>query len=378
MAYGERFVMEYKYLPAIAPGVLQEMDGVGPMHWLDTKLPSHLRYGSFLASYHVWRGKSIPYPREGMYIFGDSGGFSVVSTGASIDPRRSLRWQMRNCTMGVILDIPPFAFGGKSRFTGSAADVWDLSVERTRSNVRAALPEYMKARESGAAFRWWGVVQGESYAQIEAWYDAVSDLYPFEEEGEGWALAPKPCNDHIRVARYLRLAREKGIKRVHVLQTSKVSAVGVALALAKMAGVEFITNDSATNHINAGNRNAFLPDPDGLGGRWGGAAHHQGWEGVRTYLLERCSCPSCIYLRVEGDVEIPSPARYYKDRLVYHNFLMLIQVLYRLSAEANKDPDALLRRCAGDDYGVILREFHGEGVRVESSDKKTISVFDRL
>lgn len=355
------------------------MAGMGPMNWLDPLLSADQKYLSLLASYAVWTGKALPFDPKEMYVFGDSGGFSVVSTGAPIDPRQSLRWQMRNCTAGVMLDIPPFDFGGNSRFVGSAADVWDLSMKRTLDNVRHALPEYLVEKRSGHPFRWWGVVQGESYEQVKEWFLRVSDLYPFDSDGEGWGLAPKPCNEHIRIARYLRLAREYSLKRVHVLQTSMISAVGVAIALASMAGVEFISNDSATVHINAGNRNVFTADKEGLNGRWVGV-HRTGWEGIGDYLGMTCDCFSCQQMRhTRWSVPKEYVTRYYKDRLAYHNFLTLTSTFFNLYKYLESHgADALLREVTGDQYGTIMREFLGEGNAVKSSDKRTISIFDRL
>lgn len=371
--------MEYLYLPAVAPGTMQQMEGAGPMNWVDPSLPADKQYHNVLVSYAVWNGKDIPFDKQKGYVFGDSGGFSVVSTGASIDPRKSLRWQMRHCTTGVILDIPPFDFGGQARFVGSAADVWARSTERTRNNVLAGLGEYERYRASGGDFRWWGVVQGETYAQILGWYNYVRNVYPFNDGGEGWALAPKPCNDHLRIARFFRLVREKKFTRIHVLQTSKVSAVGVAMALAQMSGVEFMTNDSATNHINAGNRNVFLASSDGLSGAWMPAAHRTGWEGAADFLTSRCECLSCQHLVNHRDLRLDKPTRYYKDRLAYHNFLTLTRVFYNLAEAARSDPKYLLRHCCeGRELGDVMREYHGESHLVRASDKRTVSVLDRL
>lgn len=370
--------MEYRYLPALSPGSLSgASDDAGPLHWMDARLSDDLRHRALLASYHLWNGKDVTYRGDGTYVFGDSGGFSIVSAGAVIDPRRVIRWQLRNCTAGVILDIPPFSFGGKSRFTGSAADVWHDSVARTTGNVGLALPFYEEARAEGHPFRWWGVVQGETYPQMSQWFDAVSRVYPFTDEGEGWALAPKPCNELVTVTRFMRIARDRKLRRIHMLQTAKPATVGIMLALAALAGVEFVTHDSASTRINAGNRNVFIPRKDRMDGKYTGAAHRTGWEGVTEFVTTRCSCFSCQLLAAETAVTFARPDAYYLDRITFHNFLATKEVEQNMFREAQRDPMGLIRLLARSAYGAVLREWETSD-SVVVKHRRTVSLFDRL
>jgi hypothetical protein len=345
---------------------------------MDSRLAPELQHHSYLASYGLWKGKRLPWPiREGSFIFGDSGGFSVVASGAKLDPRQVLAWQMKYCTAGVILDIPPYRFGGKSQFVGSAADAWDESIQRTVGNVQRAAPLYVQHLKEGtlSPFWWYGAVQGESYTQLEEWYTRVAEVYPFGQAGnEGWALAPKPCNDIPTVVRFMRLAREKQMKRIHVLQTASPQTVGVMMALAKLGGVEWVTHDSASIHINTANRNAFL-DNGSWWGSWGNNAHRAGWNALFSLLTTNCDCVACSWVREDTFAEKTYTERHYRNRLLLHSFLNIRALEARMHAAVESDAEGFLKVIADTTYGEVLREWEG---RPSPRAVRTVSLLDRF
>lgn len=367
--------MEYRYLTAVAPGTLVTFDDLPPANWLDPRTHgTPLHHPAILASYWLWKQDIPAELRDGTFIFGDSGGFSVVAEGARISPAASLRWQIRNCTVGPILDIPPYDFGGKSRFVGAAAERFKESLRRTVHNVQTGLPIYEKAREDGIGFRWWGVVQGEARDQMEAWYKAVSAVYPFADEGEGWALSAYPANTPLAIAWTFGLARDVGLKRVHVFKTAELSSVGTIIALAHMAGIESVTNDSASSYINAANRNMLVPSKDGLDAVWMGV-HRAGWEVLRDTLAERVPHSPIPELWTQG-MEAGAPERFNVAMLAMHNLWAHRTTTTRMMEMAADDPRKLLNRCLGADVGEVLREY--QGVIRTPAAKGRVSLFDRL
>lgn len=369
--------MEHLFYPAIVGYVTGHAtpDRVWrhPIHWLDPTNEEDY-HPAVLKSYALWRKTSRQWPWEprppGLNIFGDSGGYSLVTGTEAIDPERAMRWQLRNSTMGVILDVPPYRPGSTIQFSGSAHQYWDQSVRSTLSNVRRGLRLYEKAREDDNPFRWWGCIQGETYEQLEEWHGKVSDIYPFTDEGEGWALAPKPSTDPIAIARHLRFAREHGIKKIHLLQVTSPRLVGMAFALAHLEGdFNYISFDSATATRCAINRMALVPKGGGL----------------FAFVRQRGNAEGIVHDTIMGAPERFS--KYYRDAypldndewphyvLLYNHFVM-VEAFETLWARAEEEPRELLREVTGRRFGKVLREWHGEHSIVKNPRGRKVSLFD--
>lgn len=364
--------MQQILLPAIGPYVIfwhDLPDGRSlPLHWLDPEYPD-LYYPYALFSYHFWTNKeairkmaSIGMHGEGpgdKVVFGDSGGYSVVTKGAVIDPEEALKWQLRYCQRGVMLDIPPYSRDSKIQFTGSAEGFWRDSITTAAENVRRALPHYLRAREAGSDFRWWGVIQGETREQMLEWYTVISDIYPFNEEGEGWALAPKPSTDLPAVVRHLKFAHDHGIRNIHLLQVTSVKVMAVVFALAQMeGGFDLITYDSATAVRCAINRNAVIPDDINLG-IW--YIKQKGMEGVVQDFMMECPCQYCVWFRENQHC---MDNRAYTHYLVAHNHLEMLKSFNRIWEVAHDDPQLLLNWVFGSRPSELLTEWErGEMMR---------------
>lgn len=362
-------------VPAILPVSLRNVWTERPMHWLVAEGEEWDQ--AALVSYYHWQRDRADFP--GAFIFGDSGGFSVATTNAPVDPIAALRWQVENCDVGVILDIPPYRRLGSKvfRLSGSAAEVWDESLNRTLQNVRAALP-HLPSPET-TKFRWWGVVQGESYDQMRQWFEAVSEVYPFEQEGEGWAFKPHPSNDLLAVAQTFRLVKEQGIKRVHLLQSTGSFTLGVAFALAKLSGVEFLTFDSAAPSNRGWNRQLEKPSNDPfvqimIRER----PRHGGERLAEKYMRNVCTCQSCIWLREDEEEwgERHKDHEYYKYRIIFHNHIQSFRRVRLVLEGAERNPEEMLRRSTGAALGAVMRVF--SGARDLRAGMKRVSIFDRL
>lgn len=363
--------MKSVYLPAIVPYVVDTRKWLRPIHWLDPAF-SDVYYSHVLLSYFHW--EKFPWEfRETETVFGDSGGYSLVTRRAKIDPEQVVRWQIRNCTRGVMLDIPPYR-SSSIQFAGAAAQHWGESLKRTLMNVTRACPYYLKARDAGSKFRWWGVVQGETLDQMEIWHDAVHAVYPFTGEGEGWALAPKPSTDVLSITRYMRFATEREIKNVHLLQVTGPKAVALLLALGQLGGFHLVTFDSASAARNAINRGGIVPRD---GGRDFTYVKQKGDTGEVTEMMRGCSCPSCTWWREDLGVDYDLRDAEFTHRILLHNHLIMAECFIRLHVAAVADPEALLRWAAGRLYGAVLREWGGS-LSSAKSQHSTVSIFDHL
>lgn len=339
--------MEQRYLPAV-------VELWKPFFFDRERFPDTYR-PQVLVSYSIWENKPL-HPAylnsPDRFVFGDSGGFSIVSRGYVPDPERVIRWQIENCNVGVILDVPPFRIRGKHYQATRGA--WDNSLERTLHNVRMAKQYY---RPDEHPFRWWGVVQGETLDYMNRWSEAVAEVYPFDGEGEGWAIKPTPANTLESMARSVQWMERHRPSRVHMLMSTGVKTMAILFSLLKIREVDldFISYDSASAGIYTGNRHAWTLTDDGL----------QVTEWLpRVYepedhlaMAEECPCAGCQeYRKVAPTKEGHSAVwRYSYDMLFVHNNIILFELFDSLAAQAKEDPEALLKLYLGDRYGKALR-----------------------
>lgn len=329
-----------------------------------------------LLSYHYWSpGYALKQLQERhdnptdlpFYVFGDSGGFSVVTKGASIDPVAVMRWQLEWCHAGVILDRPPYGATGGQQFAGSAIDMLKQAREITVGNVKKALPTYLRQTQN---FKWYGVLQGDNLEQIKYWHQGVRDAYPFDEEGEGWAIAPKPSTDMLAIARYCGFIRAQQIKNVHVLQVTSAKPVGLFTALCRLAGVEYLTFDSATATLYSANHKLVLPSPtDPCNFTAIQQFSRRGERNVENYMLSgACTCMGCQWL--QRDYSILDRAHLPKY-LIVHNYTLLNDLFSKIAEESTSNPLDVLDWAAGNRKGPILREWENMGLRASVNTART-------
>lgn len=389
-----------EFLPAIGPYVTEEFSSRAtkalwrsPIHWLDKKNTS-IYFPQALVSHALWRD-SMPFPfeKEGLTLFGDSGGYTVVTQPEySTSPTDVIRWQLEHCTRGVMLDIPPYRPGSAIQFRGSAAEWWEESITLSRRNVMRAMPLYLAHKNSGGKFKWWGVLQGEERSQIEEWHREICGIYPFVDIGEGWALAPKPSTDLLSCTRYMRFAHDVGIHRVHLLQVTADKVVALVLALANLSGnFQLVTYDSASALRCAINRSLIIPDGE-FGQRYiketritavdalcpvcekiGTECLCLGNENmVHEYLLT-CPCQACEGYRKD----YPLTNSEYPHYLLLHNHLIMVESFRKIAIECEKNPDKMIRWAAGNKYGAVMSEW--EKLNNHSkTQRRTVSLLDRI
>ncbi len=209
------------YIPAILPskGLFEQKKGFdySPNFWSNNAIWD---YNIMLIS--AYHGKSIENVhdefgvKDDVFILGDSGGFQLVTLGGSISPEEVIKWQKQNCSAGLILDRPPYHFGGNAQFSGTPTkEFFNECLNIKKNNAKVAL----KNKENLILY---GVIQGETYEQMCQWYEEMHNLEKeLNIEFDAWALSPKPSDNPIKVALFAILSQEYKIKKpMHILQIS--------------------------------------------------------------------------------------------------------------------------------------------------------------
>jgi hypothetical protein len=298
--------MDLVYLPAIVPDTLANRWTHRPMSALDLRLKGTSAYHPYaLTAFPMWRTQAWKWaPHE--FVFGDSGGYSIATRNLSLDPCAVLRWQLRKCAVGPLLDTPPYK---------AQSPRFEECLRRTVAAIRVALPLYRLAREAGHRFRWWGVVHGRTRKELEQWWRAVTAVYRFTDDGEGWCFSPKPSGSISAIARCVAFASDHGITQLHIFGVSLPWIVEAVRCLCTTAGLEFVTFDSSTA-IKAAIYGKVLRQMQ---------QRRAGGEHGREVLLT-CPCTSCRLLREDLD-ELPYLDRdkgYWTARRSFHNTLVII------------------------------------------------------
>lgn len=348
------------FLPVWSSGTLNRVfkviPGTGPENgWFDRP---PLEYPHGLFSYLDWRGHKtrLSFP-EGSYIFGDSGGFTLIAKpDEKLDPVAVLQWQAATVNVGAILDRPPRRVKRRD---------WQECLAFTIRNVERALPYYQRELEQGNGFRWWGVLHGNSEAEAVEWYTALTAVYPFDVAGEGWAVYPGPQAEPKTVARTMRVLQQLGIKRAHFLACTGQDVIATILALGPKAGLEVVTFDSMSHAVAGFNRWWFTTNAD-FGGRRGRSfgplstprrkihkAVDYVFENVRCLgklperFCEKCTCAVCQYLRATTPERFSNPEQLAQNgwrdsAITLHNVCVQRRCIDRQEEEARLNPEGFL------------------------------------
>lgn len=348
-------------------------------------------YPHALISYIHWK-KPYQFP-ESAHIFGDSGGFSLTALNKTIkiDPIDVLRWQEATCTVGCILDLPPGRQVPALRFveTGKRSirhRLWDDALLMTRRHTERALPIYRRMRARGTRFRWWGVLHGNTSDEVRRYHEAIAAIYPFTDEGEGWAIRPEPLVDIYACARSVRVLSQLGIRRAHFLAATRQKVMTVLVALGSLAGMELVTYDSAYAAKYALNRGLFRANEDGLTFKVlmeTGPEHF-----VRDYVREECTCPICVRMRERSETTLRGREQmargdyggWYSSWLLLHNLYAQTQLGLALGAAAIADPDKTLRlMLTPREYSTVMRIYERDGFEPKPAETgNSVSLLDYL
>jgi hypothetical protein len=223
-------------------------------------------------------------------------------------------------------------------------------------------------RAAGSAFRWWGVLHGNNEEEVREYHRALSNIYPFTDEGEGWAIRPEPQVNIYAVARSLRILKHLGITKAHFLAATSQDVIATLLSLGPQAGLEVMTYDSAYAVKSGFNRHTFQPTEDGLTFRILTEEGEQTFG--RDWLMYHCPCSVCAHMRVRSQ-EIPKARAQLQDKkfagwwstwLQFHDLHIQQQLTLAQAAAAEKDPTALMKLVLGEaSYAKVMRIYEEDG-----------------
>lgn len=163
--------------------------------------------------------------RTSTMLICDSGGYQIANRTLAIsgdrDRMRILRWMEQHGDIGMTLDVPTGKAGLPGYGFKSSADCLTATLEH--------LDFFQKHRMPGK-IRLLNVLQGNTPAETDTWYDAVKG-YDFE----GWAFAGKlRHNIHAFIRRIFIMERDGLIQDrdwIHVLGTCELDTAVLLTAL---------------------------------------------------------------------------------------------------------------------------------------------------
>jgi len=282
------------YLPAVSPPKLAVFKKKGLEETKFWKRTIHYPYMLVCAFYGMEYENFREFfdIGEDVFILLDSGGFQIVTQEKYIDPLKVLRWQMKTSKYGLILDVPPYHIQGDSEgahFDSPNKEYFDKCLDATYENAKLAL------EKKDDDFNLYGVIQGETYEQIERWFDKLHSLEKEGKEFYGWALSPKPSNDANKIAMFAALLLTKGIhKPLHILQVSGTEAITICAYLQKVIN-QPVTIDSSS--YGNSSRYGVVFDPMFLSRRlnFGNNQKIEPFRGKKWY----CNCRACRNMNLE-------------------------------------------------------------------------------
>jgi tRNA-guanine family transglycosylase len=239
-----------------------------------------------LTSYY-YSGKITDYRKtlginETKTLWADSGGFSLATKGAKIDPRNVLRWQELNSNIAFTLDYPPVAVSGGNQTSSGSFNYISLKMLTEHAIKTARNNEIFAAERTNPNLLIYNVIHGNRLSYMEEWWK-----YNGHFSFEGYATGTKPTGDALYQAFNIAFLHSKGVRsRIHLLG---VSGIRVLPALAYLSQyVECISFDSTSYGRGALNKTYFLPDK---------INEHISF-GVKDYILGSlkelpCNCPVC-------------------------------------------------------------------------------------
>lgn len=231
------------------------------------------------------------------FLFGDSGGFQNLTMGRGFSPGKVIRWQERNCDAGMILDFPPYqVFSGGRQTTKGVEDRLDYCLERTLYNA-----EFAMRKRSKSNFKLYGVIQGSEWHHLEDWYKALTKDHTFD----GYAMAPKPASDPMRVALFGLFALTHFDQPIHFFQCGSFEVLPIMVWMTKYN--RLVTFDNS-NYIFTTRKLYHYPF-------WRNMSKYYQISDTKPTTLRQlpCNCPPCTWINEHGG---PSQER---KNLEFHN-----------------------------------------------------------
>ncbi len=272
----------------------------------------------------------------------DSGGFEVLSRRAkglpcNIDPLEVLRSSEASANIGLTLDLSPVNLqptgeGGKSVATNPKPISHEEFLKRLEETCKNNDVFQDNRGQSKYGLKIYNVVHSGmgKIDSIDEWYERVK-LYKFE----GWALAPKPSFDTLKVAIDVMFLYSRGIREnLHILGISGFKVLPVLMYLEKF--IKNISTDSFSYGVNTIVRKMMSPYMD---------TFYK--PGEHSYSKIPCLCPICSNITSVEDLYRTDVVGY--SLIGLHNHWTYINYVKYLEALVDNKPE-FLAFCKRHDY----------------------------
>ena len=193
--------------------------------------------------------------RDDVTLWADSGGYSVATKGAVINPYEVLKWQEANSNIAFSLDKPPTIVTGAGR-------VWPGKNERVDA---ATLEKHAEiSRQNNIIFRdnrtsdkllIYNVLHGYDLPTKELWWDYVTRDTQFE----GYCVGVRPATDALLAAMSIMFVYNKGVReRLHVLGVSGITVIPMIVWASQY--IDKLSFDSSSYGYGSRTRAYVYPD----------------------------------------------------------------------------------------------------------------------
>jgi hypothetical protein len=240
--------------------------------------------------------ESMKVPSDVNLIF-DSGGFEVLSRRAkglpcNINPLEVLRWEEESANIGLTLDLSPVNLqptgeGGKSVATNPKPITHEEFTKRLEETCKNNDVFQDNRGQSKYNLKIYNVVHSGmgKIDSIDEWYERVKDF-----KFEGWALAPKPSFDVVKIAVDTMFLYDRGVREnLHVLGISGFKVFPILAYIEKY--IKNISTDSFSYGVNTVVRKMMSPYMDIF---YKPSEH--------SYNKVPCLCPVCSNLNSVEDL----------------------------------------------------------------------------
>lgn len=225
--------------------------------WWTTQSMFHYPY--LLVSYY-YSGKIQDYRKtlripDDVMMMADSGGYSIATQGAVIDPVQVLRWQERNSNVAFALDIPPTGVENVTRISpGKVVYHAQMKFEQNAEQTRKHNVIFQNNRTSDK-LKIYNVIHGYNPQLLQTWWDYVTPGIDFD----GYASGAKPGSNALLQAMILMFMYNKGVrKNVHLLGVAGIAVMPLLVWASQY--IDNITFDSSSYGYGSRTRAYVYPD----------------------------------------------------------------------------------------------------------------------
>jgi len=193
---------------------------------------------------------------DDVMIIGDSGGFQIGSekekTGKEVrfNCFEILKWQEKNCNIGLVMDVPPSGNPGE--------DLFKLYSNQTKEYIE----RFVERRSTTSKLKLYNILHGTNPRHLDIWYKNVNGF-----NLDGWATGPKPSSDCFTQSQAILYLLEKGdVRHIHTLGVSGTSVIPILYYIAKKFEdkIDLITFDSSSYLVGSLYRRYMLQQNNGF------------------------------------------------------------------------------------------------------------------